>query len=189
MNSLNRICVYCGSSQGTRPEYMESATQLGASLAAQNIELVYGGANVGLMGAVANGALKQGGKAIGVIPKALDEKVGHPSLSELHVVENMHERKNKMFELADGFIALPGGLGTLEEVFEILTWGQLGFHEKPCGVLNIAGYYDSLLGFLQNATAEGFIKSAHAQMLLVDSEASGLIQQMRVYQKPSITKW
>ena len=150
--NIKRICVYCGSSPGKNPAYSLAADTLARELCRREIGLVYGGAEVGVMGAIANAVLTAGGEAIGVIPKSLAVKeVAHDSLSELHVVASMHERKAMMAELADGFIALPGGWGTLEEIFEMLTWAQLGFHDKPCGLLNIDGYYDGLIDFLENS--------------------------------------
>lgn len=186
---MKRICVNCGSNMGRRPEYMEEAVHLGKILAEKRIELVYGGASVGLMGALASSAMKNGGKVIGVIPESLADKVIHDDLSERHVVSTMHERKMKMFDLSDGFIAFPGGMGTLEEVFEILTWAQLGFHEKPCGLLNIYGYYDRLIGFLDHAVHERFMRKEHKAMILVDTKAEDLLLQFEKYQAPKIEKW
>jgi len=155
---------------------------LGAELARRDITLVYGGAHVGVMGAIAESVLSHGGKAIGVIPKALVElEVAHTGLTELHIVDDMHQRKAMMTELSDGFIALPGGLGTLEELFEMLTWSQLGFHSKPVGLMNIAGYYSSLLSFLDQGVTEGFMKQAHRELLLTDNNAAGLLQQMDAF--------
>ena len=179
MSSLNSICVYCGSSSGTRADYVEACKPLGYELARRNITLVYGGAHVGVMGAIAESVLANGGKAIGVIPKALVElEVAHTGLTELHVVDDMHQRKAMMSGLSDGFITLPGGLGTLEELFEMLTWSQLGFHGKPVGLMNVAGYFSSLLTFLDLGVSEGFLKQAHRDLLLTDTDASGLLEQM-----------
>lgn len=186
---MKRICVNCGSNPGTRPEYMESAKQLGESLAKQKIELVYGGADVGLMGEVATASMKNGGNVIGVIPKSFADKVAHNDLSELHIVDSMHERKSKMFELSDGFIALPGGMGTMEEVFEIMTWAQLGFHEKPCGLLNICGYFDKLLEFLDYAVTQRFVRQEHRNMLLVENNITKLLVQFENYEVPKVEKW
>jgi len=148
MNVINSLCVYCGSSSGKLNEYATAANALAAALVSLNIRLVYGGASIGIMGALADSVLALGGQVVGVIPKALAHKeVEHPNLTELHVTHSMHERKMRMAELSDGFIALPGGIGTLEELFEIWTWAQLGFHHKPCGLLNVAGYYDALIAF------------------------------------------
>jgi uncharacterized protein (TIGR00730 family) len=186
---MKRICVYCGSNPGRLPVYAEAARELGACLVQAGLELVYGGAEVGLMGAVANAVLNAGGQAIGVIPRGLAEKVGHGRLSECHVVDSMHERKTLMYELADGFIALPGGMGTLEEVFEILTWAQLGYHTKPCGLLNIEGYYDSLLAFLDHCVAERFVVAEHRRGLLVATDPTDLLAQFRTYTPARRSKW
>ena len=187
---MKRMCVYCGSSAGKHPEYSESARALGIALAQRGIELVYGGASVGIMGTLADTVLQAGGKVIGVIPEAIANKeVAHKGLSELKVVGSMHERKSQMAELADGFIALPGGFGTLEELFEILTWSQLGFHKKPCALLNIQGYYNSLQLFLEHAVEQQFIKAVHHDMLLVESEPSKLLARMENYQAITEGKW
>jgi len=173
------VCVYCGSSPGNKPDYVAASEQLAQSMCAQNLSLVYGGAHVGIMGAVANRLLELGGEVIGVIPEALVElEVAHQGLTQLHVVTDMHERKAKMAGLADGFIALPGGLGTLEELFEMLTWAQLAFHEKPVGLLNVAGFYDHLLRFLDTACAEGFMRQGHRDLLLSDTDPSELLARM-----------
>lgn len=186
---MKRICVYCGSNPGSRPEYLASATELGELLAEKDIEIVYGGAEVGLMGAVASAAINHGGKVTGVIPETFAGKIAHDHLSELHVVPTMHARKTKMFDLSDGFIALPGGLGTLEEAFEIFTWAQLGFHEKPCGLLNVCGYFDRILEFLDHSVSQQFVKRAHREMVLVDHHSEGLLMQFDSYQAPRIQKW
>ena len=187
---MNRICVYCGSSPGLLADYRNAATALGHTLAERGIGLVYGGASVGVMGAVADGVLEKGGEVIGVIPFALaTREVAHAGLNELFVVDSMHERKAKMAELSDGFIALPGGWGTLEEIFEMLTWAQLGFHDKPCGLLNISGYFDHLLAFLDHASREGFLRRENRDMLLVDSNPVGIIQQFERYTAPHVEKW
>ena len=186
---INRLCVYCGSSMGKNDVYREAAHQLGGVLARRDIGLVYGGASIGLMGTIADTVLSNGGDVFGVIPKSiLDFEVAHANLTELHVVADMHERKAKMTELADGFIALPGGLGTLEELFEALTWLQLGFHSKPCAVLNVNGYYDQLLSFLQHIGESGFAKPSHLNNLIVASEADELIDRMLAFQAPSDAK-
>ena len=187
---MDSVAVFCGSSEGNDPKTIEAAFQLGEVLASQQIQLVYGGAKVGLMGQVADGALGKNGKVIGVIPDFLKRKeVFHPHISELIVVETMHQRKLKMHELSDGFMALPGGYGTLEELFEIITWGQLGLHQKPIGVLNCDGFFDSMLQFLDTMVAQGFLKQENREMLLVDSSAEGLLEQMR-NDTPLITpKW
>jgi len=178
-NSVQSICVYCGSSSRAREEYFEAARATGRAIASRGLGLVYGGAKVGLMGVVADTVLAAGGRAIGVIPRPLVEKeVAHPSLTELHVVESMHDRKALMAELAGAFIALPGGFGTLDELFETLTWGQLKFHEKPIGLLNIDGYFDSLLAFCDRAVQDGFIHPAHRDMILVDTNPAELLARM-----------
>ncbi len=186
---MKRVCVNCGSSPGAKVDYVRAARSLGSILAESGIDLVYGGAEVGLMGAVADAVLEGGGSVIGVIPEFLDDKVGHARLSELHVVKNMHERKEKMARLSDGFIAAPGGMGTLEEIFEALTWAQLGLHEKPCGFLNIAGYYDHLLGFLDHALDQRFIRREHRDMVLVDADPEALVQKLLHYEAPVVDKW
>ena len=176
---MKKICVYCGSSSGKSPAYMKGASELGTLLAEQDIALVYGGASVGTMGAVADAVLDAGGKVVGVIPQAIsDMEVAHTGLSELEVVADMHQRKARMMELSDGFIAMPGGLGTLEEIFEALTWLQLGFHSKPCALFNINDYYSKLLEFLQHATEQGFVKSTHTDMLLLGDTANSVLEQL-----------
>lgn len=177
---MKRICVYCGSKMGERPEYMKAADELGAFLAAENLGLVYGGAGIGLMGRIADAALAAGGEVIGVLPESLMRKeVAHMGLTKLHVVGDMSERKQVMFDNADGFIALPGGTGTLDEVTEMMTWAQLGYHQKPLGLLNIAGYYDVLLSFLDHAVSEGFLKASHRKLLHVAETPAALLQAMR----------
>ena len=187
---LKRICVYCGSSEGRNAAYAVAAERLGRLLAGQGIGLVYGGANVGLMRTLADAAMAAGGEAIGVMPKALVEKEkAHKSLSRLHVVDSMHERKALMVELSDGFIALPGGAGTMDELFEVWTWGPLGFHRKPCGLLNVAAYYDPLAAFLDHAVTEGFVKDLHRDMLLIAKTPEELLDRFRSYVPPSVEKW
>lgn len=187
---MNKICVFCGSSPGRDIAYIEAAVLLGKELARRKIDLIYGGANVGLMGQLADTVLAQGGRVTGVMPEKLVEKeVAHPGLSRLRVVSSMHERKALMAELADGFIALPGGFGTLDETFEIVTWAQLGFHKKPCGLLNISGFYDELLGFLKTAAKQRFLKEAHLRMLMVSSEPKILLDRFESYQAPVVDKW
>ena len=187
---MKRICVYCGSSPGRDAAYRDAATALGHELADRGLGLVYGGASVGVMGAVADAVLAAGGEAIGVIPRALATKeVAHAGLSELHVVQSMHERKAMMAELSDGFAALPGGWGTIEELFEMLTWAQLGFHEKPCGMLNIGGYYDDLARFLEHAMAEEFVREAYREMLIVESVPAALLDRFAAYRAPRVRKW
>ena len=186
---MKRICVNCGSSPGFSPLYMEMAEKLGRALIECNLELVYGGADVGLMGKVADTVLKAGGSVIGVIPKSFAHKVSHQGLTKLHIVESMHERKSMMFDLSDGFIALPGGFGTLEEVFEILTWSQLGLSKKPCGLINVNKYFDTLLSFFDGAVTEGFMKKEHRDMLLVGESPKELLDKLYTYKAPSIEKW
>ena len=187
---MKRITVFCASSFGTEKIYEEQATNLGKTLAEQNIELVYGGANVGLMGAVADGALTAGGKVIGVLPNFLRSKeIAHLGLTELILVESMHERKTKMNDLCDGVIALPGGFGTLEELFEMLTWAQLGLHKKPIAILNVNGYYDSLITLLQTMTEKGLLKEVNQKMLLVSDSIDDLLDQMKNYTAPTVGKW
>lgn len=187
---IKKICVYCGSSPGKNPAYSQAAVKLALALCERNIGLVYGGGAIGVMGAVADAVLAVGGEVIGVIPKALAVKeVAHDYLSELHVVASMHERKAMMAELADGFIALPGGWGTLEELFEMLTWAQLGFHDKPCGLLNIEGYYDGLIGFLENSFEQQFVNDLYRPMLMKAHEPSVLLDQFATYQAPKVRKW
>ncbi len=189
MREIKRICVNCGSNFGTRDEYREAAKELGAFLATRGIDLVYGGAYAGLMGVLADAVLGGGGKVTGVITEYLNEKVGHPGLTELIVVSTMHERKETMFKLSDAFIALPGGFGTLEEMFEILTWGQLGHHVKPCGLLNVCGYYDKLLAFLDHGVDSGFIRREHRSMLMSSGSAESLFTMFEGYDAPCVGKW
>lgn len=187
---MNRITVFCGSSSGTEEIYKEQASLLGQTLAKQNIELVYGGANVGLMGAVADGVLNAGGKAIGVLPNFLRSKeIAHLGLTELILVESMHERKTKMNDLCDGVIALPGGFGTLEELFEMLTWAQLGLHKKPIAILNINGFYDSLIELTEVMVEKGLLKDVNQKMLLVSDTIDDLLHQMKNYVPPTVGKW
>lgn len=184
------VCVFCGSSSGAHPHYADAARQLGSELAARNMGLVYGGASVGLMGTIADAALAAGGKVTGVIPQSIvDYEIAHEQLSELHIVQSMHERKALMEELSDLFIALPGGFGTLDETFEILTWAQLSLHRKPIGLLNIDGYYDGLLQFADHQVKEGFVRAEHCAMLHSDSEAAALIDRLLNYQVPESDKW
>ena len=187
---MKRICVYCGSSPGKLNEYREAARSLGHEMASRGLGLVYGGASVGVMGAVADAILERGGEAIGVIPYALATKeVSHHGLNELIVVDSMHERKARMAELSDGFIALPGGWGTIEEIFEMLTWAQLGFHEKPCGLLNVASYYDPLYTFLEQAIDQRFVKEDFRPMMMMENSAEILLDRFAVYRAPKVKKW
>ncbi|WP_454763422.1 LOG family protein [Cupriavidus campinensis] len=187
---MKSVCVYCGSSPGHRPEYAEAARTLGRTMAEQGLALVYGGGNVGLMGIVADSVLAHGGTAIGVIPDALMQKeVGHRGLTELHVVRNMHERKQMMADRADAFIAMPGGVGTFEELFETFTWAQLGYHDKPVGLLNVAGFYDGMLAFLGHAVGEGFLKQVHADMLHVADTPAALLGKLAAAPRVVVDKW
>ena len=187
---MKNICVYCGSSIGNRDEYTRIAIALADALVAQNIGLVYGGSSKGIMGVLADAVLQKGGQARGIMPDALvREEIAHDDLTELHITTSMHERKSLMAEMSDGFIALPGGFGTLEEIIEMLTWAQLQFHDKPCGLLNVAGYYDHLLNFVRHAEKEGFLLPQHREMLLVASDPASLLEMFEVYRAPSVQKW
>ena len=185
-----RLCVFCGSSLGGAPAYKRAAAALGAELAARGIGLVYGGASVGLMGVVADAALNAGGEAIGVLPEALaDLEIAHEGLSELRIVASMHERKAQMAALSEGFIALPGGIGTLEETFEVWTWSQLSIHAKPVGLLNVNGFYDRLEAFLDHMTAEAFVKPVHRNIMLADADPAALIDRLIAAEVPTDRKW
>lgn len=186
---MKRICVNCGSSPGFDPSYMDMAEKLGQTLVARGLELVYGGADVGLMGKIADTVMYAGGTVIGVLPKAFAHKVAHQGITELHIVESMHERKAKMFELSDAFVALPGGFGTIEEVTEQLTWAQLGLNKKPCGIINVNGYFDTLLSFFDHAVIEGFIKQVHRDMLLVGKTPEEILDKIFDYKAPTLDKW
>jgi len=187
---MKRIAVFCGSNGGARPEYAAAAAALGTLLAREKIELVYGGGMVGLMGMVADAVLAGGGHVIGVIPEKLVLKeVVHEKLPDLRVVKTMHERKALMAELADGFIALPGGYGTFEEFFEVLAWGQLGWHHKPFGLFDVAGFYRQLREFLDHTTAEGFIRADHRSLVLVADRAEKLLELMRAFRPAPAPKW
>jgi uncharacterized protein (TIGR00730 family) len=188
--AMKRLCVFCGSSPGARPGYREAARQLGRKLAAKGIGLVYGGANVGLMGELAHSVLDAGGEVIGVIPQSLvDKEVAFTKLLDLRVTDSMHQRKELMAELADGFIAMPGGLGTLDELFEILSWAQLGIHQKPSGLLNVEGYFDPLLAFLDAAVTERFVKPAHRSMLIVEHNPDRMLERLEEFVPPVTGKW
>ncbi len=192
---MKRLCVFCGSNAGHDPAYRASAEQVGRTLAERGIELVYGAGTVGLMGAVADACLAAGGAVTGIIPEALMGKevagrhVDHRALTRLEVVDSMHTRKARMAELSDGFIALPGGFGTFEEFCEILTWGQLGFHQKPMGLLNIKGFYDPLLAMFDRAVADGFLRPQNRAMALADTCIDGLLAQMESYRAEPVSKW
>jgi uncharacterized protein (TIGR00730 family) len=187
---MRRICVYAGSNPGSDPAYAEAARALAALMAARGIGLVYGGGKVGLMGVLADTILDAGGEAIGVMPQALiDREIGHPGLTELKVVHSMHERKALMAELADAFVAVPGGIGTLEELIEIYTWSQLGIHDKACGVLNVRGYYDGLAAFLDHAVREGFLRAEHRAALTVAEDPAELLDAFAAFVPPRVGKW
>jgi uncharacterized protein (TIGR00730 family) len=188
--AMKRICVFCGSGAGARPIYMNAARELGSELARRGIGLVYGGAKIGLMGEVARAVIAGGGEVIGVIPQSMVRKeVAFMELGDLRVVGSMHERKASMADLADGFIAMPGGLGTLEEFCEIMTWGQLGIHRKPCGLLNIENYYAQLLAFLDHGVEEGFIKPAHRGLAIVEEDMAKLLKRFEDFQPAGSSKW
>lgn len=187
---MKSITVFCGSSFGSDDVFKEQATLLGQTLAKHNIQLIYGGADVGLMGAVADGALNAGGKVIGVLPHFLQSKeIAHKQLTELILVETMHERKTKMNDLCDGVIVLPGGYGTLEEFFEMITWAQLGLHKKPIAILNIDGFYDDLIKLVQTMVDKGFLKQINREMLLIGDNIDELLEMMRNYKAPTVGKW
>jgi uncharacterized protein (TIGR00730 family) len=188
--TINKLCVFCGSNTGARPEYEKAADALGKLLAKSGIALVYGGGRVGLMGVLADSILAAEGQAIGVMPRALVEKeIAHPGLTQLHVVGSMHERKALMAGLADAFVLLPGGFGSWEEFCEVVTWAQLGIHQKPCGVLNVLGYYDALLSLASHAVEEGFVRSTHRDMVIVEEEAEILLSRLGSAPVVSEIKW
>ena len=190
MSEIRRLAVFCGSNSGARPDYVDATRSLGRLLCERGIGIVYGGSSVGLMAALADTMLDDLGDVIGVIPRMLVEReVANKTLTDLRVVESMHERKAMMAKLADGFIALPGGIGTLEEFFEIWTWAQLGMHDKPCGLLNVAGYFDPLLEFLDRAVAEKFVRDVHRKMVIVESDAVTLLSRFEAYEPPRVVKW
>lgn len=190
MSNMNTVCVFCGSNTGTRQEYADAAQRMGQLLAARGVTLVYGGGRVGLMGILARATLEAGGKVIGVIPEALKRKeLVYSDLTELHVVSSMHERKAMMADASDGFVALPGGYGTFEEFCEVLTWSQLGIHQKPVGLLNVAGYYDGLLSLFDHAVQEQFVREQHRSMVIAEHDAARLLDRMATYEPPQIEKW
>ncbi len=187
---MKSVCVFCGSSPGVNGDYLKTARDLGQLLAMRGITTVYGGASVGVMGALADGALDAGGRVIGIIPESLvSRELAHKSLHELKVVGTMHQRKAMMNDLSDGFISLPGGIGTLEELFEVLSWAQIGIHRKPCGLLNAAGYYDRLLDFLDYAVSQGFVGPNQRELLLVEEDPEALLGLMESYQPPLHDRW
>lgn len=187
---MKNLCVFCGSQFGNRPEYEVAARLLGLELAGRGIRLIYGGGRVGLMGVVADAVMAAGGEVVGVIPEFLIQKeIGHVGLTELHVVDSMHSRKAKMAELADGFVALPGGFGTFEEFFEVLTWAQLGMHNKPVGLLDVADFYLPMVAFLRHSAAQGFIRNDHLSLIVHAREPEDLIQRLSGYQAVTVPKW
>jgi uncharacterized protein (TIGR00730 family) len=187
---MKSVCVFCGSNPGNDPVYAEGARAMGAEIARRGLVLVYGGGAVGLMGIVADAALEAGGEVHGIIPEALCRKeVGHRALTRLEVVDTMHTRKARMAELSDGFIAMPGGIGTFEELFEIWTWGQLGIHSKPLGMLNVAGFYDPLAAFLDGTVEAGFLKQPHRAMAMTDTHPATLLDRMEQYVPAQTYKW
>ncbi len=190
MHAVKRICVYCGSNKGVSPTYGAAAVELARALVDNDLQLVFGGSCKGIMGVIADQVIALGGSAVGVLPRSLLMKeVAHEGLTEMHIVDTMHERKSLMSELSDGFIALPGGSGTLEEIVESFTWAQLQFHAKPCGLLNVDGYYDYLIAFLDNASTQGFIRPAHREMLQVEANAKTLLEKFADYRAPVLDKW
>ena len=190
MRPLKSLCVYCGSSPGASSVYAAAARALAKEMAARDIALVYGGGDVGLMGVIADEVMRLGGQATGVIPQALmDKEVGHHGLTRLHIVKDMHERKALMAELSDGFIAMPGGIGTLEELFEALTWAQLGFHDKPIGLLNVDGFYDGLIQFIGHIVTQQFLKEEHATLMMHANDAPALLQQLESFEPEHHSKW
>ncbi|HET9553469.1 MAG TPA: TIGR00730 family Rossman fold protein [Anaeromyxobacteraceae bacterium] len=187
---MKRICVFCGSSPGNDPRYLEAAKVMGRTLAARKLGLVYGGSSIGLMGAIADAALEAGGEVIGVIPRALQlREIAHGGLTSLHVVPTMHDRKAKMAELAHGFVAMPGGMGTLEELAEVLTWAQLGLHARPCGLLDVAGYYRPLTAFFDQAVTQGFLRPEQRRLLLVEEQPAALLDRFASWTPPRVEKW
>lgn len=190
MSEIRRLAIFCGSNPGVRPDYVEAARSLGRLLAQRGIGIVYGGSSVGLMAALADAMMDELGDVIGVIPRMLVEReVANKALTDLRIVESMHERKALMAKLADGFVALPGGIGTLEEFFETWTWAQLGMHSKPCGLLNVEGYFDPLLTFLDHAASEKFVRDVHRSMVVVERDPTALLARFESYEPPRVVKW
>ncbi|MFM9858119.1 TIGR00730 family Rossman fold protein [Pseudoxanthobacter sp. M-2] len=187
---MRAVCVYCGSNAGVREDYGVLARALGTEIARRGMGLIYGGARVGLMGQVADAALAAGGRVVGIIPQSLvDKEIAHSGLTESHIVGSMHERKRMMADLSDGFVALPGGIGTLEEIFEMWTWAQLGYHAKPCALIDTAGYWTGLAAFLDHQVQEGFVRAPHREMLMIDDDPARLLDRMESYEAPVVTKW
>jgi uncharacterized protein (TIGR00730 family) len=191
LTSVERICVFCGASPGARPAYRDATDELARLLVADGVGVVYGGGGVGLMGALADAVLAQGGEITGVIPRSLvDREIAHRDVTDMRVVGSMHERKALMADLADAFVALPGGIGTLEELFEVYTWAQLGLHQKPCALLNVEGYYDGVVEFLSHAVAERFLRDETRELLMVESDAGTLLERLRSFQPRTVVpKW
>lgn len=190
LDGMRRVCVFSGSNAGGRPDYEKAATELGEELVARGLGLVYGGAGVGLMNAVAEAVLAAGGEATGVIPRHLvDRELAHTGVTELHVVESMHERKALMSDLADSFVALPGGFGTFEEFAEVVTWSQLGLQVKPCGLLDVAGFYQPLMRFVDHAIEEKFIRAEHRGLILIEEDPAGLLEALAGWEPPTVEKW
>lgn len=189
-SGLQSVCVFCGSSSGLDPVYCAAAVELGMTLAREKVTLIYGGGNVGLMGALCDATLAAGGRVVGVIPRFLARKeVAHGGFAELHIVESMHERKAMMATLSSAFVAMPGGLGTLEAILEVVTWAQLGIHDKPCAFLNVGGYFDTLFKFLDSAVEAQLMDRAHREMIIVENEVSNLLPRLRDYRHPHLEKW
>ena len=187
---MKRVCVFCGSSVGVKSVYAEAAREMGRLIASKGIGLVYGGGNIGLMGVIADAVVEAGGEVIGVIPRALaDREIAHTGLTKLHIVDSMHTRKAMMAELADAFIAMPGGVGTFEEFFEAVTWTQLGLHRKPCGLLNVDGFYTPLVQFINQAVAEGFIRAVHRKVIVEDDDPARLLEALTTIDLPDVPKW
>lgn len=186
---MKNICVFCGSSPGADPAFLQIATKLGEEIASRGLGLVYGASNLGLMGAVAKSALTGGAKTIGVMPEVFENRVQHPNLTELIITKTMHQRKAKMFELSDGFIALPGGFGTFEEILEMLTWLQIGYSSKPCGFLNVNGYYDELIKFFNKSVEMRFVKKEHREAIIVDTDPNKILDKFGSYQPVVVDKW
>ncbi len=187
---MKSICVFCGSNPGNDPAYLEAATSAGLYLAKNDIGLVFGGGRVGLMGRIADTVMENGGRVTGIIPRDLAEKeVAHENLTELHIVGSMHQRKAMMAKLSDGFIAMPGGFGTFEEICEVITWTQLGFQDKPCGILNMNGYYDPMIRLFDKAVAEGFIREMHRELVIVGEEIESLVEAMGRFKPMNLEKW
>jgi len=186
---MKNICVFCGSSPGSDPDFIKMATSLGREIASRGMNLIYGASNLGLMGAVSASVLKEGGRVTGVMPKVFEGRVQHPELNELIVTDTMHQRKAKMFELSDGFIALPGGFGTFEEILEMLTWSQIGYSSKPCGILNVNGYYDDLIKFFDRSVEMRFVKQVHRNAIIIETDPGMILDKFENYKPVIVDKW